>query len=444
MRSHLIDSRPHIQGSRAPVRLRHSSGELTDGGGLVLVRRLWDQLGLGRWLDSQSRWMTGRFRPSLIIEQWVVLLLYGGGVLDDLKLLRARGVCRLFGWTAIADPTTFGRWLRRAGDRMAGILDQLVWRLVQQRWAVVGVPPQIMVILDSTVVVRYGTQQAGAERGYNPTKRGRPSHHPLVAFASTGDCLGVRWRPGKAHTAAGAIAWLRTLVERLRDAGVADITVRLDKGFFSQDMVEALTDLQVRFFLKVPQHQWVLRRVGPWRHSDKDDRLWTATGSLYGARLLGCEWRLPRHPTEQELPLESYEIDRDAYVLTNDPSVHVLTAWRIYNSGALVEQRIAELGQLAVGRTAVDDLGGNALLWALGAVSYQILHGLRTLTLRGTWRTAQPQRLRVWLLRLPGKLTQHARKHYLQLLRTEPLRRHLLVACRTVSGLPPLPEPATG
>lgn len=442
MRSHFIDSRPHIQGCSAPVRLRHSSGELTDGGGLVLVRRLWDQLGIGRWLDSQSRWMTGRFRPSLMIEQWVVLLLYGGGVMDDLTLLRARGVRRLFGWTAIADPTTFGRWLRRAGDRMAELLDALVWRLVQQRWAVAGVPAQIMVLLDSTVVLRYGTQQAGAEKGYNPRKRGRPSHHPLVAFADTGDCLGVRWRPGKAHTAAGAIEWLRTLVERLRRAGVSDIAVRLDKGFFSQEMVEALTALQVRFFLKVPKHRWVLRRLGAWRHSDKDAHLWTATGALYGARLLGCEWRLPCAPTAEELPLESYQIDRDAFVLTNDPGVHALTAWRRYNAGALVEQRIAELGQLAVGRTAVNDLGGNALLWALGAVSYQILHGLRTTALRGTWRTAQPQRLRAWLLRLPGKLTRHARTQSLQLLRTEPMRRHLLVACRTVSGLPPLPEPA--
>ena len=79
--------------------------------------------------------------------------------------------------------------------------------MVRQRWALLagGVPRKLTLMLDSTVVVRYGEKQAGAEVGYNPKKRGRPSHHPLVAFSKeTGDCLGVRWRAGNAHTAEGA------------------------------------------------------------------------------------------------------------------------------------------------------------------------------------------------------------------------------------------------
>ncbi|MDR1887139.1 MAG: transposase [Prevotellaceae bacterium] len=34
---------------------------------------------------------------------------------------------------------------------------------------------------DSSVLTRYGHQE-GAKRGYNPQKRGRCSHHPLIAF----------------------------------------------------------------------------------------------------------------------------------------------------------------------------------------------------------------------------------------------------------------------
>lgn len=443
MRVHHIESRPHVQGCAAPLRVRHSSGELTDGGGLLLIRRLWDQMGIGQWLDGQTTAATGRFRPSLMVEMWTVLLLYGGGVMDDLTLLRARGVRRLFGWLRIPDPTTFGRWLRRSGETLVSVLDRLLWLLVQRRWQHVGTPSQLMVVLDSTVVVRYGAQQAGAEIGYNPKKQGRPSHHPLVAFAAqTGDCLGVLWRPGSAHTAAGSMDWLRQIVGRLRALGVHDITVRMDKGFFSKEMVQALTGLQVRFFLKVPRYSWVRRELGPWRRSDKDDRLWTATGGLYGARLLACEWRAALgQKRPDELPLDSYEVERDALVLTNDPGVHALTAWRTYNEGALVEQRIAELGQLAVGRTAVDDIDGNKLLWALGALAYQMLHLMRTTALSGSWRTAQPERIRAWLFRLPGKLTRHARKTYVQLVRDEPLRKPLLAALRNLGGLAPLSAP---
>lgn len=35
-------------------------------------------------------------------------------------------------------------------------------------------------------------------------------------------------------------------------------------------------------------------------------------------------------------------------MLTNDLGAHALTAWRTYNEGALVEQRVEKLGQLTL------------------------------------------------------------------------------------------------
>jgi hypothetical protein len=428
-----------VQGIAAPLRLRHSAGELTDGGGLLLLRRLWDRLGLGQAIDEQSGWLAGEYRPSLLVELWVVLLLYGGGCMDDLALLRGRGVRRLFGWKAVPNPTTFGRWLRRGGARLAVQLDRVLWRVVRARWAARGVPKAVILVLDSTVVQRYGLQQAGAEKGYNPTKQGRPSHHPLVAFlAETGDCLGALWRPGSAHTAAGASEWIVTLVARLRSAGVQQITLRLDKGFFSQERVRVLDGLGVDYVLKVPDQRWVRSRLSAYRRSSKDPLLWSASGSLYGARLLSIQQRR-EVSSAVELDLHSHEVAGTAHVLTNLAGIHALTAWRLYNRGALVEQRIEELGQLAVGKTAVDDRGGNHLLWALGALAYQLLHTIRTTALSQRWRRAQPKRLRAWLFRLPAKLTTHARKHYVQLQRAEPLRRELLKALRRLGTGPPLP-----
>jgi hypothetical protein len=440
VRVHTIESRPHVQGSSAPLRLRHSAGDLTDGAGLLLVRRLWDRLGLGQRIDAEAAWLRGDYRPSLLVELWVVLLLYGGGRMEDLRLLQGRSLHRLFGWKSVPDPTTFGRFLRRGGLRLAEQLDVLLWQGVRARWARTAVPGSVMLVLDSTVVQRYGLKQAGAEKGYNPTKKGRPSHHPLVAFlAQTGDCLGVVWRSGNAHTAEGAIAWIERLVERLRSAGVEEITLRLDKGFFSKAMVTALEALGVSYVLKVPDQKWVRSRLTAYRHSSKDTTLWSATAELYGARLLSVQPRREIKGAEGELELKSYEVLKTAHVLTNVEGIHALSAWRLYNQGALVEQRIEELGQLSVGATAVDDLGGNPLLWALGALAYQMLHTIRTTALSGGWRAAQPKRLRAWLFRLPAKLTTHARKQYVQLQRAEPLRRDLLRALRRIGTGPPLP-----
>jgi hypothetical protein len=123
------------------------------------MRKLWDGLGVGEWIDGRTEAIPGRFRPSLMVEVWTVLLLYGGGVLDDLPLLARRNIRRLFGWKRVPDPTTFGRWLRRAGPELVALLDRLLWKLVQSR------PKKVTLILDSTVSVRYGEKQAGAERG---------------------------------------------------------------------------------------------------------------------------------------------------------------------------------------------------------------------------------------------------------------------------------------
>lgn len=57
-----------------------------------------------------------------------------------------------------------------------------------------------MLTVDSTVRVGYGTEQAEPSvAGYKSSKPGRPNHHSLLAFlVETGDCRGVRCRPGSA------------------------------------------------------------------------------------------------------------------------------------------------------------------------------------------------------------------------------------------------------
>lgn len=238
----------------------------------------------------------------------------------DLRLLARRWVPRLFGWKWVPDPTTFGCWLPRAGGVMVPVIDRLLRRLVQHRWERRGVPERLTVALDSAAFVRYGRKQAGAKVGYNPKKRGRPSHHPVLAFAvETSDLIGL----------------------------------------------------------------------------------------LGGARLLSLEGRRLLSEAEGSLALDTHEVTDTAHVLTNIPGIQALTAWRRYNAGCVVEQRIGELAQLAVGQTAVDDLDGNRLIWDLGGLAYQLFHMLRT-RLSGAWRKAQPKRLRVWLFRPPGRWTPMA------------------------------------
>ena len=92
---------------------------------------------------------------------------------------------------------------------------------------------------------------------------------------------------------------------------------------------------------------------------------------MWGVRLLSLQTRRPLEGDDNTLALDTYEVPLSAHLLTNIEGIHALTAWRRYNRGAVVEQRIKELGQLGAGATAIDDLNGNALLWATGAIAYQ-------------------------------------------------------------------------
>ena len=102
--------------------------------------------------------------------------------------LAGRGIRRLFGWKRVPDPSTFGRWLRRGGERLARQLDSLLWQVVRARWAVVGVPSAVMLVLDSTVVQRYGLQQTGPRTAELVQRILDSRPHPEQGYRA---CLGL-------------------------------------------------------------------------------------------------------------------------------------------------------------------------------------------------------------------------------------------------------------
>ena len=115
------------------------------------------------------------------------------------------------------EATESGEWIAQA--------TQPIWRCLPQRF---------ILDWDSTVQTRYGQQQ-GAEVGFNPHKRGRASHHPLLAVVSgTRLCPYYRWRNGKA---ASASEWIEAMEECLRWTGRMPWLNRGDMGFCSEALI---------------------------------------------------------------------------------------------------------------------------------------------------------------------------------------------------------------
>jgi len=100
--------------------------------------------------------------------------------------------------------------------------------------------------------------EAGRGRGgLQPQEAGTAQSPPAggVPPGDRGPGGSPRWRPGSANTATGAVEWILELMEGPREAGVQEVTLRADKGFFSKELPCRLDRLGIPCFLKAPNHR---------------------------------------------------------------------------------------------------------------------------------------------------------------------------------------------
>ena len=89
---------------------------------------------------------------------------------------------------------------------------------------------------DTTVVVRYG-QQEGARKGPNPKKKGRPSHHPILAFLNRSGYLVNLWnRSGNTGSGNGCVEFAKETLARLGDR-VKLQGCLADSGFYRIELI---------------------------------------------------------------------------------------------------------------------------------------------------------------------------------------------------------------
>ena len=82
-----------------------------------------------------------------------------------------------------------------------------------------------------------------AEKGFNTTKKGARSYHPLLVFVSEMKLLYHTWfRTGSAYTANGVVEFLKEVQSSL-PWNVRKVFFRADSGFFSGNLFDLLEPL---------------------------------------------------------------------------------------------------------------------------------------------------------------------------------------------------------
>ncbi|MDP9379342.1 MAG: IS1380 family transposase [Chloroflexota bacterium] len=226
--------------TRATVALdaAFDGGRLTSDGGLPWLSEADRGLGLCAAIAAcVPEWRKGRVIHSLedLVRQQVYQIACGYEDQDDADSLRTDPLLKLVcgrlpeSGADLASQPTVSRLenapVARDCYRMALALGEIYIRERSRG----GVPERILLDIDGTDDPTHADQEGTAYHGYYR----RHMYHPLLVFdGETDQLITAVLRPGNAHASRGAVAVLKQVVRRLRDAwpGVG-IQIRADGGF---------------------------------------------------------------------------------------------------------------------------------------------------------------------------------------------------------------------
>ena len=114
-------------------------------------------------------------------------------------------------------------------------------------------------------MTRYGSQE-GSKKGYNPAKRCRLSHHPLITFIADVKLVANMWL-GSGETSASN-NYLNFSEDTLRKLKVKTISlIRLDSVFFSGEIIKYLEDKSMKYIIEAkftPPIQRIIKASTNW------------------------------------------------------------------------------------------------------------------------------------------------------------------------------------
>ena len=261
------------------VRIEFTDKKMTAYGGFSLLALFFEKINLKGMLQEvipiQESSPNGMGIYSKILA-YILLIYAGGSRFSHLLYLGWQEVLAdLFAVKRLPLASrTLGRLFRKirklkeveeTSDRIWGHLKRLIpWKKIREDW----------LTFDSTVLERYGKQE-GAKRGYNPKKKGRGSHSPLLAFLNRSKYVVHLWnRPGNVMSWNNIIGFFESTWTRIN--GHIDIKgIIAGSGFYLREFIELLEQRKLIYIIAARLYRPLQRMVYAqqnWRQIE--DGIW--------------------------------------------------------------------------------------------------------------------------------------------------------------------------
>jgi DNA-directed RNA polymerase subunit N (RpoN/RPB10) len=239
--------------------------KVTAWGGMRMFKEFLDRTGIRKVLDESgmpSPASNCGYDPVQVVESFWVSVWLGGVRFSHTAMVRFDDALKeIFGWKRLPCVSTYTRFFKRFGRKDVDNVFSAI-----NRWFFEQIPQKTITLdLDSSVLTRYGKQE-GSLIGYNPSKPGRPSHHPIMAFIADLRMVAHSWmRPGNTGSNNGAIDFLSETIAILGKHNIG--LLRADSGFFDGKFMENIEARRLEYIIAVRMNSVVkgkIHGVGGW------------------------------------------------------------------------------------------------------------------------------------------------------------------------------------
>ena len=397
--------------AHALPKLKFENQRLTSFAGLVVFQEFFAAVDLKVRLSGCFRHLNGGkiFNRATVFLQLIVHLLLGFRELQDCRYYRDDPlVKRLLGLKRLPDVATVSRVLKEAGAKSVENLRRLLREMVLDRLINVA-PARITLDFDGSVQSTKRRAE-GTAVGFNRKKKGARSYYPLFCtIAQTLQVLDFLHRSGNVHDSKGAKTFILACIDAVRTAVPgAQIEVRMDSAFFSDDIVTALADRGVEFTISVPFERLVelkgmIEQRRRWRRVDGEvsyfEDSWKPQCWDRRFRFLFIRTRVKKQkkgPIQLDL-FEPYEYGYEFKVIVTNKTLRAKRIVMFHEGRGSQESIFGELkSHCHVDYVPVRTLCGNQSYLLAGLLAYNLTRELQMQTVEPSRRTTA-KRASLWV-----------------------------------------------
>lgn len=375
-------------------------------------------------------------------------MLVGADSIDDCERLRAGATGAVLG-VAPRAASTVGKWLRRFGFGQVRQLDAALGLLLARAWRAGARPARLVIDLDSSISEVHGHHKRGAEYGHTR----QLGYHPLFATSGeSGDVLHARLRRGAANTQYGVRRFFEETIWRCLRAGhVGWFLVRADSGFVNYDLFRAILrhggDYSIATPMRpdvraaveaIPEDAWQPIAYPGGSAAVAETTLPVALKHRRGSNPLPAELRmivrrvLNHDPRAAQQPLFC---DYRYFPILTSRHDDPLVVEADHRDHAKIELVIRDLKDAGLAHLPSGRMYANMAWLLLATLAHNLQRWTAILGLHER-RITQHRTIRNRYLRIPGRLTTHARRRTLRLPANWPWQTQFLAAIDHLRALP--------